>query len=65
MTDAERIAQEQSITVFAVAWTTEVNELKRNYAADFNFRRNSQAHEYFTAIVSYLLEVCVFVPFKF
>jgi hypothetical protein len=58
MTDAERTSLEQGITVFAVSWTTEVNELKRNYAADFNFRKNSQANEHFTAIVSYLLEVC-------
>jgi hypothetical protein len=59
MPDAKRTALEQNITVFAVAWTTEVNELKRNYAQDINFRKKCQANEYYTAIISYLLEVCL------
>ena len=57
MTDAQRTTQEQNISVFAVGWTTEVNELKRNYAADINIRKNSQANEFYTAVISYLLEV--------
>lgn len=57
MTDEERTTLEQEVTVFAVSWTTEVNELKRNYAADFNFEKNSQSNEFCNAIISYLLEV--------
>jgi len=56
MTDSERTALEQNITVFAVSWTTEVNELKRNYASDFNFSKDSQANEFNSCIISYLLE---------
>jgi len=56
MTNAKRTALEQEITVFAVSWTTEVNELKRNYAADFNFKKKSQSSEYYSAVISYLLE---------
>ena len=57
MTTAQRTELEQKISVFAVSWTTEVNELKRNYAADINFRQNNDTSEHYSAIITYLLEV--------
>lgn len=53
---SQRVALEQEVTVFAVSWTTEVNELKRNYAADINFKSGTHRSEFYNSIISYLLE---------
>jgi hypothetical protein len=46
---------DQEMTLFAVTWTTDVNELKRNYGNDLL----NQSTEHFSAIIAYLLTVRV------
>jgi hypothetical protein len=48
---------DQDMTLFAVTWTTDVNELKRNYANDLLHQTNQQSTEHFSAVISFLLAV--------
>lgn len=53
--DTKQIDQE--MTLFAITWTNEVNELKRNYSNDILISMSGQSREHFSAIISYLLMV--------
>jgi hypothetical protein len=48
---------DQEMTLFAVTWTTDVNELKRNYTNDILHQTNHQSTEHFGAVISSLLAV--------
>jgi len=52
MSDEERKRVDQEITVFAIGWTTEVNDLKRNHGT----HASQQSAEHFTCIVTFLLD---------
>lgn len=47
------------MTLFAITWTNEVNELKRNYSNDVLITISTQSREHFSAIISYLLMVII------